>query len=133
MAAPEEWKQNQEVGVQISTQVIFGDQSMDVLTRDMTKTGICLASAKELVPGSLIKVALSLVLGQNSFSEPLALSGKVLWCTPLPHNMFQIGVSYTGMDPQKLGYLDMFLRLLQKELVLEIPSLTGAQAGGNGA
>ncbi len=120
MEAQEKERQRQEVGVQIHTRVIAGEATLDVLTRDMTKKGICLLSQQELAPGALVKVALSLILAKNSYSEPLELTGKVLWCTGLSSGMFQIGVSYTGMDHQKIGYLDMFLRLLQKELVLEI-------------
>ncbi len=85
-------------------------------TKDMSHGGICLIAPSKVEPGAEFKLSLSLVLGTNAFSESLELSGRVIWCTAM-ENHYQIGIVFTEMTSEKDGYLDMFLRFLQQEIL----------------
>lgn len=106
--------------VRIRAKITTPEFSTDALTHDINREGATFYSHREVSPGTLVSLTLSLLLGQNSASEPLQLTGKVLWCTEVKDNLFQLGATFTGMDGQRMGYLDIFLRLLQQELVLDL-------------
>jgi hypothetical protein len=106
--------------VRIRAKITTPEFSTDALTHDINREGATFYSHREVAPGTLVSLTLSLLLGQNSASEPLQLTGKVLWCTEVKDSLFQLGATFTGMDGQRMGYLDIFLRLLQQELVLDL-------------
>jgi hypothetical protein len=146
MSAPEDRPGGEDRNVQIEARLLTGEMTFEVVTQDLIKSGICALSGHPVKPGALVKLSLSLVLGKNSFSEPLELSAKVAWCTPLDRpdlvtgspfadpsgqqvKVYQLGLLFAGMDHQRLGYLDMFMRLLQGELVLDIPEMAASSTG----
>ena len=106
--------------VRIRARITTPEFSTDALTHDINREGASFYSHREVAPGTLVSLTLALVLGQNSSSEDLKLTGKVLWCTEVKEGLFQLGATFTGMDGKRMGYLDIFLRLLQQELVLDI-------------
>jgi len=71
-----------------------------------------------MVVGSSFDLSLSLVLGANSYSEPLKLAGKVVWCTPTELG-FQIGAAFGPMGADTKEYLRMFLNFLAKGVGIE--------------
>jgi Tfp pilus assembly protein PilZ len=108
------------IDVRIRAQLAAQDFVIEAMTQDINREGICLVCSREMAPGSLVQLSLSLILGQNSATEDLKLTGRVLWCTPVSAKTFQLGVIFAGMDAARVGYLDMFLRLLQQKLVLDL-------------
>jgi hypothetical protein len=81
---------------------------------DVSRGGICLSSEHVLTPTTEIRVALTLVLGPNAFSEPLQLSARVVWCTPQSDGN-QIGCAFLPTPGEQAQYLEMFLRFLRGE------------------
>ena len=104
--------------VQVEAQVDLGGQRVHAVTKDLSRGGICLVCSQASTAGSRVHVSLALVLGTNSFAEGLDLVGRVIWCTPMGA-MFQLGLVFTEMAPPKLGQLEMFLRFLQQEILVE--------------
>lgn len=121
--------------VQLAAEVQDGDETLTVVTKDMSRGGICVICPKLLPSGSEIQLSLSLVLGAAKFSESLQLSGRVVWCTPVDRG-FQVGIAFIRLDHEKVGYLDMYLRFLEQEIqvsdrskpVLSIPTFDTGDA-----
>jgi Tfp pilus assembly protein PilZ len=107
--------------VQIDAKVTAPDgEQMTAITKDMSRGGICVVCPKRIVPGSTVGLSLSLILGDNSFSESLELSARVVWCTPIAQ-VHQVGAVFTGLTREKAGFLEMFLRFLQQEVLVTGP------------
>ena len=80
-------------------------------TRNASRGGLAAEVERPLPPGLTIQVRMSLVFGEDSFSEPLELPARVVWCTPIG-DKFQLGASFIGLSAEKQSYLAMFLRYL---------------------
>ena len=93
-----------------------GDVSA-AITKDLSRGGICLVCPLEVQAGSALDLSLALVLGTNTFSEKLDLSARVVWCTPVDQ-LFQLGAMFVAMDREKTGYLEMFLRFIEQEVLV---------------
>jgi hypothetical protein len=104
--------------VELEAKIQYAGATLDAVTRDIGRGGICLIGPREVKAGSKLKLSLLLVLGESAFSESLELHGRVIWCTPLG-TQFQVGAVFTDLTPSKLGQLDMFLRFLQQEILLD--------------
>lgn len=96
--------------MQIDAEVTAGGAQFEATTRDLSRGGICFVVAQALPTGSTFTISLSLVLGENTFSEPLVLEGAVVWCTALGDG-FQIGGSLV-LNGETREYLQMFLNFL---------------------
>lgn len=81
------------------------------VTRDLSRGGVCFVLPQALPVGSSFQLSLSLVLGENTFSEPLALTGTVAWCTATGDG-YQIGAAFSSLSRQTREYLLMFLGFL---------------------
>jgi Tfp pilus assembly protein PilZ len=117
MSIPVDNRKHPRFSVQIEAKVALGDKTHSATTKDMSHGGICLLLQQNIASGTKIQLSLSLVLGTNAFSESLELPGRVIWCTPMG-STYQLGVVFIEMTPEKSGYLDMFLRFLQQEILL---------------
>ena len=126
----EESRKHPRFKVKVQARATIGQRVLEALTRDISGGGICLLLSEELEPGTVMELSLALLLGHNSFSESLELSGKVVWCTPIEDEGFQTGVMFVAVDPQTQGYLEMFLRFLQQELVVQLPDEPEEAADG---
>jgi hypothetical protein len=62
---------------------------------------------------ALCTVKLALVFAHNQFSEHLELAARIAWCTTLG-DRFQIGVRFSPLSPENLGYLTMFIKFLDE-------------------
>ncbi|MEO6950510.1 MAG: PilZ domain-containing protein [Polyangia bacterium] len=84
-------------------------------THDISRGGFCLMclDLATLIPnGTVCEVRLSLVFSETEFSEPLVLTGSVMWCTRLKHAT-QVGVKFEGLDARMSGFLDLFIGFLE--------------------
>ena len=101
--------------------MLFQGQDLPGVTRDISQGGICMVCPSSVIRGAWIKVLLSLILDEKTFSESLEVTGKVVWCTPLGEARYQLGISFDRLDEARANYLDIFLRLLKGEIVIDLP------------
>jgi Tfp pilus assembly protein PilZ len=83
-------------------------------TRNISAGGLCVATSQALPVGVDVLVRLSLVFEDESYSEALPLRGRVVWCTPVGGDVFQLGVTYVGLSAEQRLYVDLFQRYLKK-------------------
>ena len=110
-------RQYPRFAVQLEAKIQLEGDTLDAVTRDISRSGICLSGPREVAPGKSLKLSLLLVLGSSAFSESLDLDARVIWCTPL-RDLFQLGAVFVDLTPSELGQLDMFLRFLQQEILV---------------
>jgi hypothetical protein len=80
-------------------------------TQNLSRGGLC-AMVKQSIPtGGRVDIELALVFENDSLSEPLALGGRVVWCTSLEAG-YQVGLSFLPVPPDAQKFLDVFLRFL---------------------
>jgi hypothetical protein len=84
-------------------------------TRDVSRNGICLITTQAVAAGAIVDIELVLSFGDNSFSEPLTLKGRVVWCTALAGS-FQVGCMFEDVTDQQDQFLEMFLQYLDGTL-----------------
>jgi hypothetical protein len=85
-------------------------------TRDLSRSGMCIISNSALAAGEQLRIELVLLLGPSSTSEPLALSARVVWCTPIS-GAFQIGAKFDSLSRKEAAFLDMFMRYLDGSIL----------------
>jgi hypothetical protein len=87
--------------------------SMKGTARNMSRGGLCADFAQEIVAGTNVELRLWLVFDTDSFSEPLDVPARVVWCTGMGRR-FQIGAQWRVLNSEQLSYLEMFLRFLEE-------------------
>ncbi len=87
------------------------DRALSGRTTNLSRGGMCATLAEALVVGMQVEVDVQLVFDDERQSEPLRLSGLVVWCTAVDDG-HQIGVRFLGLDAEKAEDLTMFLRYL---------------------
>ncbi len=120
-------RQHSRFPVQLQARAFFQGDELQGETRDISRGGICLVCSSAVVRGAWIRLLLSLVLEQNAFSEALEVTGKVVWCTALGEDKYQIGLAFDQLDEAKANYLDIFLRLLKGDIVIDVPHDTSGE------
>jgi hypothetical protein len=101
--------------VDITVSVSADSQSVQAHTRDISRSGLCLVSTRELPREKEIGLELVLTFGEGGLSEPLPMRGRVVWCTSM-FGHYQIGVKFLEADPEQMRNLDMFLGFLDGSL-----------------
>ncbi len=84
-------------------------------TRDISRNGICLIAGEPFMPGTLAPLELVLAFGEDSYSEPLGLTARIVWCTEL-NGSYQVGAMFDDVSDQQDGFLEMFLQYLGDSL-----------------
>jgi len=102
------------VDVEVSIKTSFG-APIRARTRDVSQTGICLIGQDPVPVQDLLDVDLVLSFGDNSYSEPLNLKARAVWCTPIG-SVFQIGAMFEGVNDEQDNFLEMFLQFLDGTL-----------------
>jgi hypothetical protein len=90
---------------------VIGPRPLVGRARNLSRGGVCAEFAEEVVTGTEIQLRLCLVFDTNSFSEPLVVSARVVWCTGVGER-YQIGAQWLQLDSEQISYLEMFLRFL---------------------
>lgn len=85
-----------------------------VLTRDLSKGGLCLMLPTPLTRNELVQIELSLLLGPNAQSEPIVLSARVAWCAQETQDQYQIGVSFADLTEDHQTHLETFMEFLRQ-------------------
>jgi hypothetical protein len=87
-------------------------------TKNVSRGGLAANVERPLPAGLKVDVRMSLVFDEDTFSEPLVLPARVVWCTPL-EDVFQLGATFLPMSGEQRTYLAMFLRYLKEGLQLQ--------------
>jgi hypothetical protein len=97
--------------LELDAEIRLPDRVIPGRSRDVSRGGLCLSLVEALPLGTEIWLNLALVFDEETFSEPLLIRARVVWCTELD-DKHQVGVTYVGMTTEQRAYLDMFLRYL---------------------
>jgi hypothetical protein len=113
----EDLRRHPRVSVDVQANIHTADgRKLLARTRDLSRSGMCIITTSSLAAGEQLRVELVLLLGPTSSSEPLALSARVVWCTPIS-GAFQIGAKFDRLSVKETAFLDMFLRYLDGSLL----------------
>jgi len=102
---------DQRFAVEVEAEVTSEAGTFSAITKDVSRGGACFVVLAPMATGSSFDISLSLVLGENSFSEPLKLNGRVVWCTRTDEG-FQIGAAFGPKDADTQEFLQVFLSFL---------------------
>jgi hypothetical protein len=108
-----ESRANPRFAHEVDGEVRYGQQRIAVRTRDVSRGGLALSSKDSLPMGAEVQVVVALVFDEETFSEPLAMRARVVWCTKIG-DVHQIGTTFIGMTAEQRHYLEMFLRYLRE-------------------
>jgi len=98
--------------------IVMGEMRNKARGVDISRGGMCLATDRALLVPAEVQVQLTLIFGSNSFSEPLSLPAKLVWCTKMPDG-YQVGCMFHALSPEQAQYLSMFLRFLRGEVLAD--------------
>ena len=113
-------RQHHRFAVEIDAEVTTPVGRLAAITRDLSRGGVCFELGTPLAVGASFGISLSLVLGENTFSEPLKLEAVVIWCTATDRG-HQIGAAFTGLNQETRNYLQLFLNVLAEGVHLDSP------------
>lgn len=82
-------------------------------TANVSRGGLAANVDRAVPPGEVVTVRMSLVFDEDTFSEPLDLPARVVWCTQLAEH-YQLGTAFLVLSADQRAYLDMFLRYLEE-------------------
>lgn len=87
-------------------------------TKNVSRGGLAADVERPVPPGLRVDVRMSLVFDEDTFSEPLVIPARIVWCTPVK-DKFQLGAAFMPMSGEQVSYLAMFLRYLQEGLAMQ--------------
>jgi hypothetical protein len=111
MDRPEDTRRHKRFAVDVEAVVHAVVGNFAARTRDLSRSGICLITSSALKGNEWLVIELVLAFGENTFSEPLRLDARVVWCTPIGSS-FQVGAMFNSLSEENADFLDMFLRYL---------------------
>jgi len=82
-------------------------------TSNVSRGGLAATVDRPVSPGELVTVRMALVFDEETFSEPLDLPARVVWCTQLS-DVYQLGTAFLPLSADQRTYLEMFLRYLEE-------------------
>jgi len=82
-------------------------------TANVSRGGVCVSIGAPFTVGETVDVELQLVFDEDSFSEPLALPARVVWCTDMG-DVWQLGMGFRSLSAEQGRYVDLFLRYLHE-------------------
>lgn len=91
-----------------------GDRVISGRSTNISRGGFCAVVGDMLKPGEQVVVSMALVFAEDTFSEPLELPARVVWCTPFADNEHQLGTSFLPLSEQQQKFLTLFLRYLEQ-------------------
>jgi hypothetical protein len=128
-AAARESRRHRRFSVDVEAIVHREGGPVKVRTRDVSRSGICLVATTPFPIGEALTIELVLAFSENTFSEPLRIKSRIVWCTAIMRS-YQVGVMFDEVAPQQEGFLDMFLHFLDGTLT---PKGRAADGGADGA
>lgn len=92
----------------------LGDRVIHGRSTNISRGGLCAVVADSVKAGEQVVVSMALVFAEDTFSEPLELPARVVWCTPFADNEHQLGTSFLPLSEQQQRFLTLFLRYLEQ-------------------
>ncbi len=123
-------REHPRYALEVDAEVRTAHGTIPARTRDVSRGGLALALDEPLALGTELTLNLALVFDEETFSEPLLLRARVVWCTRLGE-AHQIGTTFVAMTTDQRAYLDMFLRYLT-EGKLRAAAAAGLDPDGDG-
>ena len=99
--------------LEIDAEVRAGERNLPARTKNISRGGIAVSASEAVAVGTTVTISLALVFNEAAKSEPLPLQGRVVWCSPLAENTYQLGVMFVGVRSEERSYVDMFIRYLK--------------------
>lgn len=103
-----------------------GGRSVSGRTSNLSKGGLCAMVLGAVPVGVPVDVELALIFENDSVSEPLNVTGRVVWCTAV-EAQYQVGLSFLPLRPDAVKFLDVFLKFLQDGKASLADSADGAR------
>jgi PilZ domain-containing protein len=100
--------------LEVDAQVRLQDRVLPIRTKDVSRGGLCFGAPIPIPAGTPVELSLSLVFDEQTFSEPLVVRARVVWCTTLEPKRHQVGTAFIAMTNEQRAYLDLFLRYLKE-------------------
>lgn len=82
-------------------------------TSNVSRGGLAATVDRAAAPGEVATIRMALVFDEDTFSEPLDLPVRVVWCTQLA-DVYQLGMAFLALSSDQRTYLEMFLRYLEE-------------------
>ena len=92
---------------------IVAPTAMKGRARNLSRGGLCADFPAQVAAGTEVELRLWLVFDTDTFSEPLEVPARVVWCTGVGDH-FQVGAQWGTLDSEQVSYLEMFLRFLEE-------------------
>lgn len=93
--------------------IIAGGQGVTGRTSNLSRGGLCAMLPAAVTAGAQVTAELALVFENESFSEPLHVSARVVWCTMIG-GQYQVGLAFLPPSPEAARFLDVFLKFLKE-------------------
>jgi hypothetical protein len=91
----------------------LGNLEMLVRTRNVSSGGICFVIDQSLPRGSDIELEIALMFDAGTVSEALRLRARIVWCTPVARDKWQVGASFFAVSGESRRYLDLFVKYVK--------------------
>jgi hypothetical protein len=111
MAVIKEARQFPRYPVDLKVAVSLKERRLAARTRDISRSGVCLITPQAIPLESRIEVRVVLTFAAGGHSEPLALVGRVVWCTAL-FGAYQVGVMFVDLDRERARQLQILVAIL---------------------
>ena len=94
--------------------LVHGDAAhVEGRCRNLSSGGLCAELGERVAVGVQVELSVTLIFDVESFSEPLTLPARSVWCTALGDG-FQVGFQFVALSRDQDAYLAMFLRYLEQ-------------------
>jgi hypothetical protein len=107
-------RQSPRYALEIDAEIRLDGKVLPVRTRDVSRGGLCFAASYTIPSSTELMISMSLVFDEKTFSEPLQVRARVVWCTPLGEARYQVGTCFLNMTGEQRSYLELFLRYLKE-------------------
>lgn len=111
MTASKEARQYPRYPIDLQVSVSSRNRKISARTRDLSRSGVCLISSQAMPLETRIEIRVVLTFAAGGRSEPLALTGRVVWCTAL-FGAFQIGVMFVDLDRERARQIQILVAIL---------------------
>ena len=100
--------------ITVDISVTVEETTFTAQSENLSMGGLCLETSQGIELGQQVALHLALVFPENNNSEPIKISGRVVWSTAINQH-HQIGIQFTDISPETTSDLALFLRFLASE------------------
>jgi Tfp pilus assembly protein PilZ len=112
--AVESTRAHERYAIEIDAEITYADGVLPARTRNVSRGGLCIQAPRPLAAGQTVIVGLALVFDDLAMSEPLALNGRIVWCTRVTVESYQLGVTFVNLTAAQRDDLELVLRYLNR-------------------